>query len=119
MAAVSGWAKRVYKTGWLPTVQLIRHGSKSVTRHRNPVHIVKEKLMAVTEYIPPKALTSETCMKPPVILPKEETGYERLLLRQVKQIFLESKMIVVCQYSYIPGNDMVTLRHRLPQIFPQ
>ncbi|XP_039207945.1 39S ribosomal protein L10, mitochondrial-like [Crotalus tigris] len=113
MAALSGWGKRVYKTGWLPTLQLIRHGAKSVTPHWKPMHIVKEKLMAVTEYIPPKPLTSETCMKPPVILPKEETNYERLLLHQVKQIFLESKMIVVCQYNYIPGNDMVTLRHWL------
>ncbi|XP_007420211.1 39S ribosomal protein L10, mitochondrial isoform X1 [Python bivittatus] len=113
MAAVGGWGKRVCKTGWLPTLQLIRHGSKSVTRHWKPMHIMRQKLMAVTEYIPPKPLISETCMKPHVILPEEETGYERLLLRQVKQTFLENKMIVVCQYNYIPGNDMIMLRHQL------
>ncbi|XP_015742728.1 39S ribosomal protein L10, mitochondrial isoform X2 [Python bivittatus] len=77
------------------------------------MHIMRQKLMAVTEYIPPKPLISETCMKPHVILPEEETGYERLLLRQVKQTFLENKMIVVCQYNYIPGNDMIMLRHQL------
>ncbi|KAM6453485.1 large ribosomal subunit protein uL10m isoform 2-T2 [Liasis olivaceus] len=77
------------------------------------MHIMRQKLMAVTEYIPPKPLISETCMKPHVILPEEETGYERLLLRQVKQTFLENKMIVVCQYNYIPGNDMIILRHQL------
>ncbi|XP_013913390.1 PREDICTED: 39S ribosomal protein L10, mitochondrial [Thamnophis sirtalis] len=113
MAAVGGWGKRICKTGWLPTLQLIRHGSKSVTRHWKPMHIMREKLMAVTEYIPPKPLDSETCMKPRVILSTEMTDFERLLLRQVKEIFLESKMIVVCQYNYIPGNDMVLFRHRL------
>lgn len=45
--------------------------------------------------------------------PMQETGYERLLLRQVKQIFLENKMIIVCQYNYIHGSDMVLFRHRL------
>lgn len=40
-------------TGWLPLTQSVRHGSKSVTRHRKPVHILKQKLLAVTEYIPP------------------------------------------------------------------
>ncbi|ETE60804.1 39S ribosomal protein L10, mitochondrial, partial [Ophiophagus hannah] len=46
-------------------------------------------------------------MNPPVILPKEETGYERLLWRQGKQIFLDNKMIIVCQYNYIPGNGNI------------
>lgn len=40
-------------TGWLPLTQSVRHGSKAVTRHRKPVHFLKQKLMAVTEYIPP------------------------------------------------------------------
>uniref|UniRef100_A0A8C6YAT0 Large ribosomal subunit protein uL10m n=1 Tax=Naja naja TaxID=35670 RepID=A0A8C6YAT0_NAJNA len=96
--------KRVCETGWLPALQLICSCFKSVTHHWKPMHIMKEKLMAVTEHIPPKPLTSETYMNPPVILPKEETGYERLLWCQVKQIFLDNKMIIVCQYNYIPGN---------------
>lgn len=40
-------------TGWLPLTQSVRHGSKAVTRHRKPVHFLKQKLLAVTEYIPP------------------------------------------------------------------
>uniref|UniRef100_A0A8C7E658 Large ribosomal subunit protein uL10m n=1 Tax=Naja naja TaxID=35670 RepID=A0A8C7E658_NAJNA len=84
---------------------------KSVTHHWKPMHIMKEKLMAVTEHIPPKPLTSETYMNPPVILPKEETGYERLLWCQVKQIFLDNKMIIVCQYNYIPGNGNIFFIH--------
>lgn len=40
--------------GCLPLVQIVRHGSKAVTRHRKPMHFLKQKLMAVTEYIPPK-----------------------------------------------------------------
>lgn len=39
--------------GWFPLTQIVRHGSKAVTRHRKPMHFVKQKLMAVTEYIPP------------------------------------------------------------------
>lgn len=41
-------------SGWLPLTQSVRHGSKAVTRHRKPMHILRQKLMAVTEYIPPK-----------------------------------------------------------------
>lgn len=40
--------------GCLPLFQSVRHGSKAVTRHRKPMHFLKQKLMAVTEYIPPK-----------------------------------------------------------------
>lgn len=43
-----------FLTGCLPLVKSVRHGSKAVTRHRKPMHILKQKLMAVTEYIPPK-----------------------------------------------------------------
>uniref|UniRef100_A0A670ZGL5 Large ribosomal subunit protein uL10m n=1 Tax=Pseudonaja textilis TaxID=8673 RepID=A0A670ZGL5_PSETE len=86
---------RVCETGWLPARKVICHCSKSVTHHWKPVHIMKEKLTAVTEHILPKPLTSETYVNPPVILPKEETGYERLLWHQVKQIFLDNKMIIV------------------------
>uniref|UniRef100_A0A8C5WU60 Large ribosomal subunit protein uL10m n=1 Tax=Laticauda laticaudata TaxID=8630 RepID=A0A8C5WU60_LATLA len=88
-------AMGVCETGWLPTLKLICHCSKSVTHHWKPMHIMKEKFMAVTEHILPKLLTSETYVNPPVILPKEETGYERLLWHQVKEIFLVNKMIIV------------------------
>uniref|UniRef100_A0A670ZG84 Large ribosomal subunit protein uL10m n=1 Tax=Pseudonaja textilis TaxID=8673 RepID=A0A670ZG84_PSETE len=83
------------------TAQLLPFPTKKTSRHggaTGPVegmHIMKEKLTAVTEHILPKPLTSETYVNPPVILPKEETGYERLLWHQVKQIFLDNKMIIV------------------------
>ncbi|XP_053117532.1 39S ribosomal protein L10, mitochondrial isoform X2 [Hemicordylus capensis] len=128
MAAVTGCCKRFCKTagncskrldenckqeeGWLPTLQLIRHGSKAVTRHWKAMHIMRLKLMAVTEYIPPKPAIPETCFKPPVVI-EEENGYAKLLRRQVEQAFLENKMIAVCQYNYIPGYDLVFMRHRL------
>lgn len=53
-------------SGWLPLTQSVRHGSKAVTRHRKPLHILRQKLLAVTEYIPaprpfpPGAYPSET-----------------------------------------------------------
>ncbi|KAG8135360.1 putative 39S ribosomal protein, partial [Naja naja] len=65
ITAVSSWSKRVCETGWLPALQLICSCFKSVTHHWKPMHIMKEKLMAVTEHIPPKPLTSETYMNPP------------------------------------------------------
>lgn len=40
-------------SGWLPLTHSVRHGSKAVTRHRRPVHILKQKLLAVTKYVPP------------------------------------------------------------------
>lgn len=77
------------------------------------MHIMRLKLMAVTEYIPPKPEIPETCLKPSITYVEEENGFVRLLRRQVEQAFLENRMIVVCQYNRVPGNDMILLRHRL------
>ncbi|KAH0626790.1 hypothetical protein JD844_001998 [Phrynosoma platyrhinos] len=99
--------------GWLPTLHHIRHGSKSVTRHWRAMNFMRQKLMAVTEYIPPKPAIPEECIKPHAKPMQEENGYTRLLRRQVEQTFLENKMIAVCQYNYVPGNDMILMRHRL------
>ncbi|XP_033026177.1 39S ribosomal protein L10, mitochondrial [Lacerta agilis] len=113
MAAVTRWCKRFCKTDWLPTLQLIRHGSKAVTRHWRPMHFVRQKLMEVTKYIPPKPLIPETCIKPQVKQVEEENGYVKLLRRDIKQAFHESKMIAICQYNQVPANDMVLMGHRL------
>ncbi|XP_062992530.1 large ribosomal subunit protein uL10m [Elgaria multicarinata webbii] len=113
MAALSGWCERASKTGWLPTLQFIRHGSRAVTRHWRAMNFMRQKLMAVTEYIPPKPAIPEECIKPRVTAVQEENGYTRLLLREVKQAFLESKMIAVCQYNYVHGNEIILMRHRL------
>ncbi|XP_003222533.2 large ribosomal subunit protein uL10m [Anolis carolinensis] len=113
MAAFSSSWKGVWKLGCLPILQHIRHGSKAVTRHWREMNFMRQKLMAVTEYIPPKPAIPEECIKPPATLMEEENGYTRLLRRQVEQTFLENKMIAVCQYNYIHGNDMILMRHQL------
>ncbi|CAI5790182.1 ribosomal L10, mitochondrial [Podarcis lilfordi] len=113
MAAVTRWCKRFCKTDWLPTLQLIRHGSKAVTRHWRPMHFVRQKLMEVTKYIPPKPLIPERCIKPQVKQVEEENGYVKLLRRDVEQAFHESKMIAICQYNEVPANDMVLMGYRL------
>uniref|UniRef100_A0A8D0AZH4 Large ribosomal subunit protein uL10m n=1 Tax=Salvator merianae TaxID=96440 RepID=A0A8D0AZH4_SALMN len=111
-AAGVSWSKGFCKSGWLPTVQIVRH-AKAVTRHWRPMHIVRQKLMEITEYIPPKPLIPERCIKPSVKPAKEEPAYMNMLYRQAKQTFLENNMIAVCQYNYVPGRDMLFMRHRL------
>lgn len=53
-------------TGWLPLTQSVRNGSKAVTRHRKPVHFLKQKLLAVTEYIPPTPAAPPAALAPRV-----------------------------------------------------
>uniref|UniRef100_A0A8D0HRK2 Large ribosomal subunit protein uL10m n=1 Tax=Sphenodon punctatus TaxID=8508 RepID=A0A8D0HRK2_SPHPU len=101
------------KRSWLPTLHVVRHGSKAVTRHWKPMHLERQKLMAVTEYIPPKPAIPERCLKPLVKKIEEETGYERLVRRQAVEAFRESRMITVCQYNSLSNDDMLMLRHQL------
>ncbi|MBW02418.1 Oxysterol-binding protein-related protein 7, partial [Eschrichtius robustus] len=56
----------------LPTRQLVRYGSKAVTRHRRVMHFERQKLMAVTEYIPPKPAVNPRCLPPPPRPPQEQ-----------------------------------------------
>ena len=58
--------------GRLPTHQIIRYGSKAVTRHRRVMHFERQKLMAVTEYIAPKPVVNPRCLPPPPSPPQEE-----------------------------------------------
>uniref|UniRef100_A0A6J0SXV1 Large ribosomal subunit protein uL10m n=1 Tax=Pogona vitticeps TaxID=103695 RepID=A0A6J0SXV1_9SAUR len=113
MAALNGWWGRFCRIGWWPVCQPIRHRSKSITRHFKHMNLVREKLMAITQYIPPKPAIPEECRTHSVTTEQEENGFTRLMYRLTKETFLENKMIVVCHYSYIPGNDMILLRHRL------
>lgn len=57
--------------GRLPTLQTIRCGSKAVTRHRRVMHFQRQKLMAVTEYIPPKPAINPRCLPSPPSPPPE------------------------------------------------
>ena len=48
----------------LPLTHNVRHMAKAVTRHRKPMHIIKQKLLALTEYIPPKPLAPPGALTP-------------------------------------------------------
>ncbi|NXK47390.1 RM10 protein, partial [Chauna torquata] len=99
--------------GWLPALQLVRRGSKAVTRHWKAMHFQRQKLMAVTEYLAPRPAVPERCLAPKKEAAEEENGYVRLLRRQVEEVFRNNRMIAVCQYNSMPGDDMVLMRHYL------
>ncbi|XP_058261934.1 large ribosomal subunit protein uL10m [Hemibagrus wyckioides] len=103
----------VTKTGCLPLVQSLRHGSKAVTRHRKPMHFLKQKLMAVTEYIPPKPAVPPGAFAPCTLKTEEESGLVRLIKRDLEKVFNECKMIAVLQNNAISAEDMLLLKHRL------
>ncbi|KAM5274558.1 large ribosomal subunit protein uL10m isoform 1-T1 [Ctenodactylus gundi] len=101
------------KAGWLPTLQPVRHGSKAVTRHWRVMHFQRQKLMAVTEYIPPKPAINPRCLPPPPKPPKEESGLIRLLRREIAAVFRDSRMIAVCQNVALSAEDKLLMRHQL------
>ncbi|KFU86728.1 hypothetical protein M959_03942, partial [Chaetura pelagica] len=43
----------------------------------------------------------------------QEDGYTRLLRQQVEQVFREHRLVAVCQYNSLPGEDVVLMRHYL------
>ncbi|KPP77728.1 39S ribosomal protein L10, mitochondrial-like, partial [Scleropages formosus] len=96
---------------WLPLAHAVRHGSKAVTRHRKPVHFLKQKLLAVTEYVPPR---SEGCARNPrVSHTQQDSRVVAFLSKQVKATFQQSKMIAVVQNNSTTAEDMLMLKHRL------
>ncbi|MBN3281666.1 RM10 protein, partial [Polyodon spathula] len=99
--------------GWLPCAQSVRHGSKSVTRHRKPVHFLKQKLMALTQYVPPQPAVCERCIAAPSKQVQEESGLMRLLKREVEALFRDNKMVAVFQNNAVTAEDMLQLKHRL------
>ncbi|NXG15103.1 RM10 protein, partial [Grallaria varia] len=99
--------------GWVPALQLARRGSKAVTRHWKAMHFQREKLLAVTEYVPPRPAVPPRCLPRPAQPTHQEDGYERLLRRQVQEVFQSSRMVAVCQYNSMPDEDMATMRHYL------
>ncbi|CAL8283157.1 unnamed protein product [Merluccius merluccius] len=105
--------KLLTKPGWLPLTQCgrVRHMSKSVTRHRRPMHIIKQKLLAVTEYIPPRRVAAGAY--PSQDKKVEESGLVLILKKEVEKVFEDCKMIAVLQNNGSNSEDMLTLRHRL------
>nr|XP_020726379.1 39S ribosomal protein L10, mitochondrial [Odocoileus virginianus texanus] len=114
-AAVAGMLRGglLPQTGRLPTHQIIRYGSKAVTRHRRVMHFERQKLMAVTEYIAPKPVVNPRCLPPPPSPPQEETGLIRLLRREIAAVFRDNRMIAVCQNVAMSAEDKLLMRHRL------
>ncbi|XP_077315858.1 large ribosomal subunit protein uL10m [Lithobates pipiens] len=99
---------------WLPSLQCVRHGSKAVTRHKKAMHFERQKIMALTKYIPPKP-SNDGCFKPK---PKpEDTGkenlYERFLCNQLHAVLQDSKMIAVFQRNSVGSEDLLLFKHRL------
>ncbi|XP_045692764.1 39S ribosomal protein L10, mitochondrial [Phyllostomus hastatus] len=101
------------QAGRLPTLQIVRCGSKAVTRHRRVMHFERQKLMAVTEYIPPKPAVNPRCLAPPPKPLQEETGLLRLLRREVAAVFRDNRMIAICQNVALSAEDKLLMRHRL------
>ncbi|XP_007940371.1 39S ribosomal protein L10, mitochondrial [Orycteropus afer afer] len=101
------------QAGRLPTLQTVRYGSKAVTRHRRVMHFQRQKLMALTEYIPPKPAINPRCLPPPPSPPQEETGLIRLLQREIAAVFRDNRMIAVCQNVALSAEDKLHVRHRL------
>ncbi|XP_006166155.1 39S ribosomal protein L10, mitochondrial isoform X2 [Tupaia chinensis] len=77
------------------------------------MHFERQKLMAVTEYIPPKPAVNPRCLPPPPRPPKEETGLIRLLRREIEAVFQNNRMIAVCQNVAMSAEDKLLMRHRL------
>ncbi|KAM4842980.1 large ribosomal subunit protein uL10m isoform 1-T1 [Thomomys bottae] len=97
----------------LPTLQPVRYGSKAVTRHWRVMHFERQKLMAVTEYIPPKPAINPRCLPPPPQPPKEDSGFIRLLRKEIAAVFQNNRMVAVCQNVAMSAEDKILLRHQL------
>uniref|UniRef100_A0AAQ6AN23 Large ribosomal subunit protein uL10m n=1 Tax=Amphiprion ocellaris TaxID=80972 RepID=A0AAQ6AN23_AMPOC len=101
------------EAGWLPVTQSVRHGSKAVTRHRKPIHILKQKLLAVTKYVPPTPVVPKGAYPSERQEVKEESGFVLLLKRELKKLFQDYKMVAVAQNCNSNAEDMRILKHRL------
>ncbi|XP_034049992.1 39S ribosomal protein L10, mitochondrial [Thalassophryne amazonica] len=104
-------AKLLPKHKWLPLVQSVRHYAKAVTRHRKPMHFMKQKLMALTEYVPPKPGVPPGAYPQPEV--QQENPFELLLRKIVTNVFQENKMIAVVQNNASTNEDILLLKSRL------
>nr|KAF6416473.1 mitochondrial ribosomal protein L10 [Molossus molossus] len=77
------------------------------------MHYERQKLMAVTEYIPPKPAVNPRCLTPPSRPSQEETGLIRLLRREIAAVFRDNRMIAICQNVALSAEDKLLMRHRL------
>ncbi|NWT19487.1 RM10 protein, partial [Vireo altiloquus] len=98
---------------WLPALQLLRRGSKAVTRHWKAMHFQRQKLLALTEYVAPRAAVPPRCLPRPAAHTHQEDGLARVLRRRLEETLLGSRMVAVCQYNSMADEDLTTLRHYL------
>uniref|UniRef100_UPI0037E71810 large ribosomal subunit protein uL10m n=1 Tax=Semicossyphus pulcher TaxID=241346 RepID=UPI0037E71810 len=105
--------KLLPKQAWLPLTQSVRHGSKAVTRHKRPMHFVKQKLMAVTRYIPPTRVVPAGAYPSQTKKIQEDSPLVLIKKRYLKQVFQECKMVAVVQNNGSNAEDMLNLKHRL------
>ncbi|XP_077644470.1 large ribosomal subunit protein uL10m [Lonchura striata] len=112
MAALGSGGAR-WRRAWLPALQLLRRGSKAVTRHWKAMHFQRQKLLALTEYLPPRPSLPPRCQPPPAPLAPQEEGYARVLRGQLQDTLRASRMVAVCHYNSMAEEDVATLRHFL------
>ncbi|XP_058714203.1 large ribosomal subunit protein uL10m [Poecile atricapillus] len=113
MAALGGGGTR-WRRAWLPALQLLRRGSKAVTRHWKAMHLQRQKLLALTEFLPPRPPVPPRCRpRHATEEPRQEDGYARVLRRQAEECLRGSRMVAVCQFNSLPDEDVATLRHFL------
>ncbi|XP_053308901.1 39S ribosomal protein L10, mitochondrial [Spea bombifrons] len=107
--------RAVRELGRLPSLQSVRHGSKAVTRHRKAMHFERQKMLAVTEYIPPKPAIPEECLAPKSRRThiEEDNPLVRLLCSQLNSVLQECKMVAVFQRNAVGSEDLLLLRHGL------
>ncbi|NXO88955.1 RM10 protein, partial [Certhia brachydactyla] len=98
---------------WLPVLQQLRGGSKAVTRHWKAMHFQRQKLLALTEFLPPRPAVPPRCLPRHSPQGHQEDGYARVLRRQVQETLHGSRMVAVCQYNSLPDEDVAMLRHYL------
>ncbi|XP_068161353.1 large ribosomal subunit protein uL10m [Antennarius striatus] len=106
-------AKFLPKQGWIPLVQSVRHGSKAVTRHRKPVHFLKQKLLAVTQYIPPPRGIPRGAYPNENTKATEDHPFILLLKKSLKNTLEDNKMVAVVQNNSCNAEDMLNLKFRL------
>lgn len=77
------------------------------------MHILKQKLMAVTKYIPPARPFPPGAYPSQAKKVQEESPFMLVMKRDVKKMFQDHKMIAVVQNNASNAEDMLLLKHRL------
>ncbi|XP_045925472.1 39S ribosomal protein L10, mitochondrial isoform X2 [Micropterus dolomieu] len=77
------------------------------------MHILKQKLMAVTQYIPPARVAPPGAYPPQTKKVQEDNALTLIMKRDLKNMFQDCKMVAVVQDNASNAEDMMVLKHRL------